>query len=120
LVNKKTKKFNLTPIFSCKALWDFDKKEEYNDIIRNWQMTFQASNLKGNYFLELQDDKYHMIGPSYTKGGPWFKHFRHSNSLCVRATRAITNHAPIGEYCLKFFPRENFSCPCRSYPIKTR
>jgi len=35
-------------------------------------------------------------------------------------TRAITNHAPIGEYHLRFFPREPFECPCRVYPIESR
>jgi len=119
-VDKETEKFNLTPILSCKMSWDFNKKEECDNIIRNWQMTFQASNLKGNHFLELQDNKYCTIDPFYIKRGPWFKNFGHSNSLCARATRAITNHAPIGEYHLKFFPRENFSCLCGLYPIETR
>ena len=34
-VDKDTKKFNLTPILLCKELWDFSKKEKYNNIIRN-------------------------------------------------------------------------------------
>lgn len=41
------KKFNLIPLSISKVLWDFSKKEEYNGIIRNWQMNFQVSNLKG-------------------------------------------------------------------------
>jgi len=61
LVNKNTKKFNLSLIFPCKALWDFNKKEKCDNIIKNWQMTFQASNLKGNHFLELLDDEFHTI-----------------------------------------------------------
>ena len=44
----------------------------------------------------------------------------HSNLLCTRATRAITNHAPIGEYRLRFFPREEFKCLCSQYPIESR
>ena len=51
------KKFNLTLIFSCKELWDFNKKEEYDNIIKNWQMTFQASDFKNNHFLNLLDNK---------------------------------------------------------------
>ena len=39
---------------------------------------------------------------------------------CVQVTRAITNHAPIGEYHLRFFLREPFECPCRVYPIESR
>lgn len=39
-VNKDIKKFNFSPIFLCKTLWDFNKKEECNNIIKNWQITF--------------------------------------------------------------------------------
>ena len=81
-------------------------------------MTFQASDYKGNHFLF--DDNYLPIKPTYTKGGTWLKLIGHSNSWCARATRAITNHVPIGEYHLRFFPKENFNCLCRSYPIESR
>ena len=46
--------------------------------------------------------------------------FGHSNSLCACATRAITNHAPIEEYYLRFFPNKDFKCPCGNYPIESR
>ena len=120
LVDKDTKKFNLIPISPSKSSWDFNKKEECDNIIKNWQITFQASDFKENHFLDLLNNDLCNIKPTYIKGGPWIKQFGHSNLLCARATRAITNHAPIGEYHLRFFPRENFSCPCRYYPIKTR
>ena len=81
---------------------------------------FQASNAKGQNFLDLLDDNLKPIEPSYSKGGPWLKFFGHSNSLCARASRAIINHAPIGEYRLRFFPQEEFKCPCGLYPIETR
>ena len=71
-------------------------------------------------FLDLLDNDFNFIEPSYIKGGPWIKHFRHSNSLCARVMRAITNHALIGEYCLRFFPRKDFSCLCGKYPIESR
>jgi len=83
-------------------------------------MMFQASNLKGNQFLDLLDDDNNIIEPSYTKEGLWLKLIGHSNSLCVRATRAITNYAPTGKYRLRFFLREEFNCPCGQYPIKSR
>jgi len=35
-VDKKTKKFNLTPLLPCKMSWDFDKKNKCDSIIRNW------------------------------------------------------------------------------------
>jgi len=72
------------------------------------------------HFLDLLDDDFNTIEPFYTKGGPWLQVFGHSNSLCARATRAITNHAPIGEYRLRFFPNEDFTCPCNNYPIESR
>ena len=110
-VNKETKTFNLMSLFPCKNSWEFSKKSKSNDIVNIWKMTFQASNLKGNQFLDLLDDDNNIIEPSYVKGGSWFKMFGYSNSLCMHATRAITNHAPTGKYRLRFFPREEFKCP---------
>jgi len=83
-------------------------------------MTFQASDRKDKHFLNLLDDELNVIEPSYTKGGPWLQLFSHSNLLCTHAARAIINHAPIGEYRLRFFPSMDFSCPCNNYPIKSR
>ena len=83
-------------------------------------MFFQALDLKGKIFLELLNDDFNSLKISTIKGGPWFQYFDHSNSLCTRATRAIVNHAPIGKYRLKFFPREEFSCLCSLYPIESR
>ena len=82
-------------------------------------MTFQASDGKGKHFLDLLDDNFDTIEPAYTNGGLWLQVFSHSNLLCAQATRAITNHAPIGEYWLRFFPNEDFKCPC-SYSIELR
>ena len=119
-VNKETKTFDPTPLYPCKMSWDFNKKSKSNDILKVWKMTFQASDLKGNQFLDLLDNNNNIIKLSYVKGGLWFKTFSHLNSLCARATRAITNHAPIGEYRLRFFPREEFKCPCSLYPIESK
>jgi len=83
-------------------------------------MIFQASEMKGKSFLNLTDGDDKTIEPTYIKGGSWLKYFGHSNSLYARASRAITNHAPIGEYRLRFFPREDFSCLCRLYLIELR
>ena len=83
-------------------------------------MMFQALDGKGNQFLDLLDNNYCFIELSYVKRGPWLQLFGHSNSLCAHASRAITNHAPIREYRLRFFPREEFKCSCSVYPIKSR
>ena len=100
--------------------WDYSKKMECEDILNIWKMTFQASDGKGNQFLNLLDNNLCNIKPSYVKGGPWLQLFGHSNLLCTHVTRAITNHAPIGGYRLRFFPRGEFKCSCSIYPIESR
>jgi len=47
---------------------------------------------------DLLDDDLNSVEPIYAKEGLWLKYFGYLNSLCVRATRAIVNHAPISEY----------------------
>ena len=83
-------------------------------------MIFQASDIKGKHFLDLVDSNDKPIELSYIKDSSWLKFFSHSNSLCTRASRMITKHILIGEYKLRFFPREDFSCLCGFYPIKSR
>ena len=34
--------------------------------------------------------------------------------------RAIINYTPIREYWLRFFPKEDFKCLCRDYPIEMK
>ena len=83
-------------------------------------MIFQTSEIKGKSFLDLTNSDDKTIEPTYIKGGLWLKYFGHSNSLYARALRVIMNHAPIGEYRLRFFSRENFSCLCGLYLIQSR
>ena len=110
----------VTTILLSKVSWDYCKKFDSDNIINLWKMTFQASDGKDRHFLNLVNHNSKDIELSYIKGGSWLQSFGHSNSLCTWATRAITNHAPIGEYHLQFFPNEDFKCSCGSYPIKTR
>ena len=119
-VDKDSKSFMVTPSFPSKTSWEFCKKSDSDELINLWKMTFQASDGKGKNFLELLDDDLDVILSSYTKEGPWLQLVGHSNSLYARATRAITNHVPIGEYRLRFFLNEEFSCPCNKYPIESR
>ena len=83
-------------------------------------MTFQASDTKGCNFMDLLDEISNPIKPYIAKDSLWLKFFDHSNSLCTRAIRTIINHAPIGEYQLRFFLWEEFKCLCGLYPIKSR
>ena len=119
-IDKDSKLFHPTPSYPSKISWNYCKKTDSDDIINQWKMTFQASDGKGNHFLELLDDDSNPIELLYTKGGPWLQAFGHSNLLCTQATRAITNHASIGEYRLRFLPNMDFSCLCNNYPIELR
>ena len=119
-VNRDSKSFNPLPMYPSKMSWNYYKKKDCNNIINHWKMTFQASDGRERQFLDLVDDNLNIIEPSYIKEGPWLQFFGHSNSLCACATRAITNHAPIGEYRLRFFPSEEFKCPCGNYPFESR
>ena len=114
------KKFNLIPILLYKSSWDFSRKNKYDNILNIWKMHFQASDDKGQNCLELCDDDMQTITPLIAKGGLWLKYFEHLNSLYTRALRAIVNHASIGEYQLRFFPKKKFECSCGSYPIESR
>jgi len=83
-------------------------------------MTFQASDTKGRQFLNLLDNDLHIIEFLYIKEDLWIKYFEYSNSLYIRAIRAIINHAPIREYYFCFFSNKDFSCPYRNYLIESR
>ena len=120
VVDRETKQFCHTLLFPCKLSWDFSKKSECDNIIKNQKMTFQASDLKGCHFLNLINNDDNLIKLSYVNGRLQLKYFGHSNSLCARSMRAIVNYTPISEYRLRFFPQEEFKCPCGLYPIKTR
>ena len=99
-VDKDSKSFVVTPSYPSKISWEYCKKSDSDELIKLWKMTFQASEGKGKNFLELLDDNLNVVKPSYAKDGPWLQLFGHSISLCAQATRAITNHVPIGEYRL--------------------
>jgi len=119
-VNKETKAFNLTSLLPCKNSWDFSKKNKSDNIVNIWKMTFQASNLKENQFLDLLDDDNNIIELTYVKGGSWLKIIGHLNWLCACTTRAITNYTSISKYRLGFFSREEFKYLCGQYLIESR
>ena len=77
-INKDSKSFYPTPSYPSKISWDYCKKINSDDTINLWKMTFQASDSKENNFLDLLDDDYNSIVPSYIKGGPWLQAFGHS------------------------------------------
>ena len=64
------KKFNLVPLYLSKESRDYSKREEYDNIIREWYLTFKSSNLKRRNFLSLLNNNLLEIEPAYTKKGP--------------------------------------------------
>ena len=81
-------------------------------------MTFQVSDMKGKHFLDLVNNDNNTIEPSYIKEGLWLKYFGHSNSLCTRVSRAITNHALIDEYRLRFSLGKNLAALASNILLK--
>ena len=120
VMNIETKLFKLLSLFPCKLSWEFSKKSKCNNILFNWKITFQASDLKRQHFLELCDVDNNLLELMYTKGGSWLKYLKYSNSLYARVTRPIINYTQIGEYRLRYFLREDFSCLYGEYSIEMR
>jgi len=90
IVNKELKKFNLTPIYPCKSLWDFSRNIECYNILNSWKIQFQASDDKEHHFLELLDDNLNPIEPSIAKGGLWLKYFRCYNLMLKVLSKELT------------------------------
>ena len=84
----------------------------------SWNSFFPSS--QGRHFLSLKGGNRKPLQPSYTKGGSWLPFIAESVTLCARATRAILNHAPIGEFRQRFFPAECTQCPCGHCQVETR
>ena len=120
VINKETKKFNLTLLFSCKFSWEFSRKNECDKLINKWRVIFKVLDDKSRNFIDLLDNNLNSIELMYAKERSWLKYFSYSNLLCVRATRAIVNHTLISKYRLRFFPREEFICLYGEYPIEIR
>ena len=99
-----------TLLFPAKNSWDFSKKSKCDDIINTWKITFQASDLKGNNFLDLVNGNNKILEPLYCKGRTWLQFFGHSNLLCARVTRAIMNHAPCYDLKSLGLDKKNNSC----------
>jgi len=57
---------------------------------------------------------------SYIKGERWLNHIGSLVLLCARATRAILNHALIGEFRKRFFSQSNYACSCGHNRVETQ
>ena len=84
-----------------------------------WRTSFIRPSSQGRYFLSLKGGIKNLLQPFYAKGGGWLPFIGESVTLCARATRAILNHAPIGEFRQRFFPVECTQCPCSHCQVET-
>ena len=85
-----------------------------------WRTSFNYSTIQGQHFLSFRDRNRQFLQPSYSKGGSWLPYIGQLVTLCARVTRAILNHAPIGEYRQYFFPAECTQCLCGHCQVETR
>ena len=83
-------------------------------------MSFNHPTIQCRHFLPLKDRNQRIIQSSYSKDGSWLLYIGKSVILCARATRAILNHAPIGEYRQRFFPAECTQCLCGYCQVETQ
>jgi len=120
LVNRQVKEAEDNPTLPSKNSFLFSKKKECNSLLNEWQELFATSKGKGQSFLEFEDEKQKVIKPTYAKGGSWLPYIGFTNSLCTQFTCMTLGHAPIGEYCQRFFPNLPIGCPCGWATVQTR
>jgi len=68
-----------------------------------WRTSFAHPLSQGCHFLPLKGGIKNLLQPFYAKGKSWLFFIGELVTLCARATRAILNHAPIGEFRQCFF-----------------
>ncbi|XP_006456644.1 hypothetical protein AGABI2DRAFT_146415 [Agaricus bisporus var. bisporus H97] len=85
-----------------------------------------SSCFKGNSWYDTTDKEGNEVLPSHLQGGPWFQSYQgvraaDNSLLFARLMRVMCNHAPIGEYKVRFFPKEPYkSCQCDLKSPETR
>ena len=84
-----------------------------------WRTSFARPSSQGRHFLPFKGGIKNLLQPSYAKGGGWLPFIGESVTLCARATRAILNHTPIGEFRQRFFPAECIQCLCGHCQVET-
>ncbi|EKM75689.1 hypothetical protein AGABI1DRAFT_94747 [Agaricus bisporus var. burnettii JB137-S8] len=73
---------------------------------------------KGNSWYDIIDKEDNEVLPIHLQGGPWFQTYQgvkaaDNSPLFARLMRVMCNHAPIGEYRVRFFPDKPYkSCQC--------
>ena len=84
-------------------------------VLDSWSDLFGRESYTGHRFLKYRDAEGKTPQPTYLRHGEWLSRAMdrdgYSNQLFARAVRCITEHAPIGEYYVRFNIPEPPECP---------
>ncbi|KAF8659419.1 hypothetical protein AX14_007580 [Amanita brunnescens Koide BX004] len=87
----------------------------------HWHVLFATRSFKGCQWIPLRHKK-KVLKPSIrNKATTDFFHALSGNDIEMLShmARALTNHAPMGEYCTRFYPDLNLFCPTCPQHIQT-
>ena len=87
----------------------FARKDCAARMLEEWRQLSLRREHVGKGFLLLRNGG-KRLEPTHVKGGPWMAAFGSNRQLCARAVRAITGHAPVGVYGLRFKKLETERC----------
>ena len=86
---------------------DARRRRSTDHCLVEWRHMFTHPKYIGGNFLHLKNGQGKFLVPSHLNGGPWLQLAQRSPPLFARVCRAISNHAPIGEYRNRFPPRDD-------------
>jgi hypothetical protein len=100
---------------ATRATLNFCREKSSAQNLDWWDNMFNNPKYRGSNFLHLWGKEGKIHRPSSHKGGKWLQAFGSDVQLCACASRAILNHAPIGEYRQQFHMGDrNYRCLCRT------
>ena len=87
-----------------------------------WRLLFASPSFKGQQWLPLRRKKKVFRPAVSNKAATRFFHDLADNDIGMlsRMARAITNHAPTGEYRRCFYPDREYCCPSCPQHVQTR
>ncbi|KAJ3518886.1 hypothetical protein NMY22_g13456 [Coprinellus aureogranulatus] len=94
-------------------------KDAADSALDRWTTMSRDPDYRGHQFLVLRHPKGKPLPPVYANGGAYLCHVNGDPKMCARFCHAILNHAPIGEYYVRFNIPEDPECEC-GCPIQTR
>lgn len=88
-------------------------------MLDDWQVLFQSPADHGCSFCMLFDSADRPLAPLHLSGASWLQHTGGCHGTAARLTQAVSRHAPIGSYHVRFFVDELISCPHCHAILKT-